>query len=55
MLKDTILTTQFHLKELSNDLQQITYPSPLSRVHVKMPGKLWQDKLREMRDELSKF
>lgn len=55
MLKDTILTTQFHLKELSNDLQQITYSSPLSRVHVKMPGKLWQDKLREMRDELGKF
>jgi hypothetical protein len=55
MLKDTVLTTQFHLKELANDLQQLSYPSPLSRVHVKMPGKLWQDKLREMRDELGKF
>ncbi len=55
MLKDTILTTQFHLKELSNDLQQITYPTPLSRVHIKLPGKLWQDKLREMKEELNKF
>lgn len=55
MLKDTVLTTQFHLKELANDLAEITYPTPLSRVHVKLPGRLWQDKLKEMREELSKF
>ena len=52
MLKDTILTTQFHLKELNNDLQMITYSTPLSRIHVKLSGKLWQEKLREMREEL---
>lgn len=50
MLKETVLTAQFHLKELSNDLEQITYPTPLSRIHVKLPGKLWQDKLKEMRE-----
>jgi signal recognition particle GTPase len=50
MLKETVLTTQFHLKELSNDLQLINYPTPLSRVHAKLPGKLWQEKLRDMRD-----
>jgi signal recognition particle GTPase len=55
MLKETVLTTQFHLKELSNDLEQITYSTPLSRIHVKLPGKLWQDKLKEMREELGKF
>lgn len=55
MLKDTVLTTQFHLKELVNDLSDITYPTPLSRVHAKLPGRLWQDKLREMRDELGRF
>ncbi len=55
MLKDTILTTQFHLKELANDLADITYTTPLSRVHVKLPGRLWQDKLKEMREELAKF
>jgi hypothetical protein len=50
MLKDTLLTTQFHLKELVNDLQDITYSTPLSRIHVKLPGKLWQDRLKQMRD-----
>lgn len=55
MLKDTLVTTQFHLKELSLDIQNITYTTPLSRVHVKLPGRLWQDKLKEMRDELARF
>jgi hypothetical protein len=55
MLKATILTTQFHLRELANDLQEISYPTPLSRLHVKLPGRLWQDKLREMREELARF
>ena len=55
MLKETIMTTQFHLKELEKDLQQIAYPSPLSRVHVKLPGKLWQDRLNDMRQELMRF
>ena len=30
----------------------ITYSTPLSRIHVKLSGKLWQEKLREMREEL---
>jgi hypothetical protein len=55
MLKDTVLTTMFHLKELVNDLADISYPTPLSRVHAKLPGRLWQDKLREMREELGRF
>ena len=55
MLKDTVVTTQFHLKELSLDIQNITYTTPLSRVHVKLPGRLWQDKLKEMREELARF
>lgn len=55
MLKDTILTTQFHLKELTNDLSEIVYPTPLSRLHVRLPGRLWQDKLKEMKDELARF
>ena len=55
MLKETLLTTQYHLKELSSDLEQIVYPSPLSRVHVKLPGKLWQDKLKDMKEELARF
>ena len=55
MLKETIMTTQFHLKELEKDLEQISYPSPLSRVHVKLPGKIWQDKMSSMREELLKF
>lgn len=50
MLKDTVVTTQFHLKELALDIQNITYTTPLSRVHVKLPGRLWQDKLKEMRE-----
>lgn len=49
------MTTQFHLKELQNDLEQISYPSALSRVHVKLPGKLWQEKLKSMREELARF
>ena len=55
MLKQTVLTTQFHLKELINDLQLITYSTPLSKIHVKLPGRLWQDKLKQMRDELARF
>ncbi len=50
MLKETIMTTQFHLKELCNDLDQITYPTPLSKIHVKLPGKYWQEKLKNMRE-----
>lgn len=49
------MTTQFHLKELCSDLEQITYPTPLSRIHVKLPGKYWQEKLKSMREELGKF
>lgn len=55
MLKETIMTTQFHLRELQKDLEQITYPSPLSRLHVRLPGKLWQDKLKSMKEELTRF
>ena len=44
------MTTQFHLRELQKDLELITYPSPLSRLHVRLPGKLWQDRLKMMRD-----
>lgn len=55
LLKDTVLTTQFHLKELANDLNEITYPTALSRLHVRLPGRLWQDKLKEMREELGRF
>lgn len=49
------MTTQFHLKELHNDLDEISYPTPLSKVHVKLPGKLWQDKLKAMKEELARF
>jgi signal recognition particle GTPase len=55
MLKETLLTTQFHLKDLIADLDQITYISPLSKIHVKLPGKFWQDKLKEMKEELTRF
>lgn len=50
MLKETILTTQFHVKELLKDLEDIVYPSELSKIQTQLPGKVWQQKLKAMKD-----
>lgn len=52
MLRDTILTTQFHVKELLNDLQDIIYPSELSKLQTQLPGKVWVERLRLIKDQL---
>jgi len=44
MLKETLLTTQFHLKELINDLDDIVYPNKLSKIKCNLPGKVWVEK-----------
>jgi len=49
MLKETILTTQFHVKELTNDLELISYASPLARIQIKLPGRVWQERIRSIK------
>lgn len=50
MLKDTILTTQFHVKELLNDLQDIIYPNALSKLQTHFTGKVWCERMKLIKD-----
>lgn len=49
------MTTQFHAKELLSDLGNITYPHELSKIQVKLVGKIWIDRIKLIRDELNRF
>jgi len=44
MLKETLLTTQFHLKELINDLDDIVYANQLGKIKCSLPGRVWVEK-----------
>lgn len=54
-LKETLLTTQYHLKELINDLNDIVYPNQLSKIKCNLPGKVWVEKAHLINKELSRF
>ena len=54
-LKKTIGTTQFHAKELLRDLEDIHYPNTLSRLQTHLPGKVWHDRIKIVKDELVRF
>lgn len=54
MLKETLLTTQFHLKELINDLGEIVYSSELAKIKCNLPGKVWVERASNINKELSR-
>lgn len=54
MLKDTLLTTQFHLKELINDLGQIVYTNELAKIKCNLPGKVWVERSTNINKELNR-
>lgn len=51
-LKETIIMMQYRVKELTNDLQEIKYPNTLSRLQTHLPGKVWAEKIKKIKDEL---
>lgn len=54
MLRETILTTQYHANTLENDLKDIVYTSEVSKIQTQLHGKFWQDRIKQIREELMK-
>ena len=54
MLRETILTTQYHANTLENDLKDIVYSSEVSKIQTQLHGKFWQDRIKQIREELMK-
>lgn len=54
MLRETILTTQYHANTLENDLKDIVYTSEVSKIQTQLPGKFWQERIKQIREELLK-
>jgi hypothetical protein len=46
MLRETILTTQFHANALENDLKDIVYKSEVDKIQTQLTGKFWQDRIK---------
>lgn len=42
MLRDTIITVQYLVNVLENDLKEIVYVSEVSKIQVQLSGKFWQ-------------
>ena len=52
MLKDTIVTTQVYAKELIEDLKDIQLSSNLGKIHYRLPGAIWIDRIKIIKEEL---
>ena len=43
------------VKELLRDLEDIHYPTTLSKLQTHLPGKVWQERIKIVKDELLRF
>ena len=46
---------QHHSKELLKDLSEINYPNKLAKLKTQFTGKVWNEKFKEIKDQLNKL